>query len=286
MEPNKMIKDVNTDHAWKVVHQRLQDDGLIPVDSRDTEMAARPGWLAYAAALTLLLAVGTMIYFMIFNIPSSSELLTLQTSGEDNTFVQTFEDGSVIYLSSNSLLHYPEVFKGGERKVSFSGEAFFDVAKKNDQPFVIETRHAFIEVLGTSFNLKASDTDFELIVEEGSVKVTLNEVTGQSEIIGQWEMLTGAGNQMEKSPVVDRTYLSWRMNRMQFRDEKLGNIVMVISKNYNIDIHFDNDTFRDRRMSVTFDNNEIGTIAQVIAASQDMEFEILPGSGIFFRTKE
>jgi hypothetical protein len=46
MEPNKMIKDVNTDHAWKVVHQRLQDDGLIPVDSRDTEMAARlDGWL-------------------------------------------------------------------------------------------------------------------------------------------------------------------------------------------------------------------------------------------------
>jgi ferric-dicitrate binding protein FerR (iron transport regulator) len=284
MEPIKTIKDVNTDHAWKVVHQRLQDDGLIPVNSGDEEMVKGPVWMSYAATLAVLLAVGTMIYFMTFK-TGTSELLTLQTSGEGNTFVQTFEDGSVVYLANNSFLHYPEIFAGSQRKVSFTGEAFFDVAKKTDQPFIIDTKHALIEVLGTSFNLKASDNEFELIVEEGSVKVSLKEVPGQSEIIEQWEMLTGANNHMEKSPVVDRTYLSWRMNRMQFRDEKLDNIVMVISRNYNIDIHFDNDSYRDRRMSVTFDNNEIGTIARVIAASQDMEFEITPGAGIYFRTR-
>lgn len=284
MEPIKAIKDVNTDHAWKFVHQRLQDDGLIPVSAGDAGMDKKPGWLAYAATLAILLAVGSLSYFMIFN-TGSSDLITLQTGGEDNTFVQTFDDGSVVYLANNSFLHYPEVFTGGQRKVSLSGEAFFDVAKKSDQPFIIDTRHALIEVLGTSFNLKTSDDDFELIVEEGSVRVTLKEMPGQSEILGQWEMITGANNHMEKSPVIDRTYLSWRMNRMQFRDEKLDNIVMIISRNYNIDIHFDNDTYRERRMSVTFDNNEIGTIARVIAASQNMDYEIMPGSGIFFRTK-
>jgi ferric-dicitrate binding protein FerR (iron transport regulator) len=284
MEPSKAIKDVNTENAWKIVHQRLHDDGLIPVSARDTGTNKSSGWLAYAATLAVLMAVGTMIYFITFQ-TGSTELLTLQTSGEGNTFVQTFDDGSVIYLASNSYLYYPEVFVGDQRKVSFSGEGFFDIAKKTDQPFLIETRHALIEVLGTSFNLKTSDNDFELIVEEGSVKVTLKEVPGHSEILGQWEMITGVNTHMEKSPVVDRTYLSWRMNRMQFRDEKLDNIVMVISRNYNIDINFDNDTYRDRRMSVTFDNNEIGTIARVIAASQGMEYEIMPDTGILFKTR-
>jgi transmembrane sensor len=127
--------------------------------------------------------------------------------------------------------------------------------------------------------------DFELIVEEGYVKVTLRDLPGHSEIVGQWEMLTGTANRMEKYPVIDRTYLSWRMNRMQFRDEKLDNIAAVISKNYDVNIYFENDAIGDRRLNVTFHDNDINIIAEVIAFGLGLDYEIMPDSGIMFSIK-
>lgn len=285
MDPVKPVRKVDTERAWKIVHQRILDDGLIPEKTGTLRKVSRPEWITYAAALLVLIAVGGIGYFL-FDGDSSTRLVALETGVDNSTFVQTFDDGSVVYMAGNSSLFYPETFNDDERKVSLTGEAFFDVFHKVDQPFVIETGNAVIEVLGTAFNLKSSDEDFELIVEEGSVKVTLKAHPEKSEIVGKWERLTGAGGKMEKSPVVDRTYLSWRTNRMQFKDEKLENIVSVISRNYDIAINFENDRYRENRMSVTFDNNDINTIARVIAFMQDLEYEIIPGSGILFREKK
>ena len=285
MDRVKPIRKVDTDKAWQTVHQRLQDDGLIPEKAETFRMASHSKWIMYAATLMVLMAVGSIGYYW-FGWASSTRLITLQTGFDNSTFVQTFDDGSVVYMANNSSLFYPETFIGGERKVSLTGEAFFDVFHKAYQPFVIETSNAIIEVLGTAFNLKSSDEDFELIVEEGSVRVTLKAFPENVEVVGQWERLTGADGKMEKSPVIDRTYLSWRTNRMQFKDEKLGNIVSVISRNYDISINFENDFYRENRMSVTFDNNDINTIARVIAFMQDLEYEIVPGSGILFSEKK
>jgi ferric-dicitrate binding protein FerR (iron transport regulator) len=282
MSDLRTLKEVDTDKAWKRVRQRLHDDGLIG-EKPGIARIHSSSWLSYAAAVLVLIAIGSLGYFM--HDSRSSSLLTLQTDGTNGTFVQTLGDGSVVYMAGNTVINYPVVFRGNQRKISLSGEAFFDVISKSDQPFVIETSHALIEVLGTAFNLKSSDDDFELIVEEGSVRVTFRDLPGRSEVVGQWERLKGAGNIIEKSPVVDRTYLSWRMNRMQFRDEKIDNIVSVISKNYNIDIEFENDSYRENRLNVTFSDNTINTIARVLAFSQGLDYEIRADSSLIFLEK-
>ena len=53
--------------------------------------------------------------------------------------VTTLEDGSVVYLAQESTLKYPEHFATDKREVNLQGEAFFDVAKKHEQTFLIET---------------------------------------------------------------------------------------------------------------------------------------------------
>lgn len=281
-----MHKEVDTDQAWLRVHQRLQSDGLIPREVKIVRMTQAPRRiLSWTAAIFAIMAVGTLSYFLVDNF-NAPRLLTLETGTDNSTFVQTLEDGSVVYVADNSVLSYPAIFSGDQRKVSLSGEAFFDIRSKSGQPFVIETNHALFEVIGTAFNLISNDDDFELIVEEGIVKVALRNMPANYEIVGEWEMLTGLSNIMEKSPVVDRTYLSWRLDRMQFRDERLGNIVSVISKNYNVNIDFENDVIRERRMTVTFHNNAINTIVEVIAFTLDLDYEILPDLSIMFRDKK
>lgn len=286
MDQVESYQEIDTGKAWTKVRQRLHEDGLLDRDAEKSKIPARlqiSGPLAYAATVILLIAVGSIGYYL--SRPASSVLMTLETGADNSTFVQTFDDGSIVYMAGNTSLSYPEIFSKGQRRVTFSGEAFFDIHHKVDQPFVIETKQAVIEVLGTAFNLRSFENDFELIVEEGRVKITPKDLPAGSEIVSQWEMVTGLENGIKKFPVIDRTYLSWRMNKMQFRDESLDNIALVISKNYNVDIDFENDGLRERRLSVTFHNNEINTIAEVIAFSLDLDYEFYPGTGVYFKEK-
>jgi ferric-dicitrate binding protein FerR (iron transport regulator) len=286
MDQLQTYKKVDTGKAWSQVHRRLQDEGLLNGEDETAGFTAgsaitRP--LIYAASVLLLIAAGSIGYY--FFRSGSSDLMSLETGPGDNTFVRTFGDGSVAYLAGNSLLRYPEEFRGGERKVFLSGEAFFDVQSQEGTPFIVVTDRVVIEVLGTAFNLKSTESEFELIVEEGLVSVTLIDFPGRSELVGEWEMARGLGNRIETLPVVDRTYLSWRINKMQFRDERLGNIALVISKNYGVGIDFQNESISERQLSVTFHNNDLKTIADIIAFSLDLEYEMLPDSGILFREK-
>lgn len=288
MDQSEIHRKIDTDKAWGQVHQRLLDDDMIPARNGSAGIYLKPSVsirFAYAASVMLIITAGILSYFFFFN-PYSGGLLTLETGAENNTLVQTLNDGSVVYLADNTIINYPEIFRGEQRKISFSGEAFFDIYPKSEQPFVIETSYAIIEVLGTAFNLKSLENNFELIVEEGLVRVTLKENPDHTEVAGQWEMVTAMNDHIEKSPVVDRTYLSWKMNKMQFRDEKLENIASVISKNYGVNIGFDNDRIGERRLTATFHNNAISTIAEVIALSLGLEYEFSADSSIIFRDKK
>lgn len=85
-------------------------------------------------------------------------------------------DGSRVWLNSASSLRYPTVFSGRERNVEITGEAYFEVADNEKQPFKVSVnKRAEVEVLGTSFNVYAydDDTDIQTTLLEGSVKVAL-----------------------------------------------------------------------------------------------------------------
>lgn len=88
----------------------------------------------------------------------------------------TLEDGSVVLLAKETSLLYPKHFIADKREVSLQGNAFFDVAKKQGQPFWIDTEQAKIEVLGTAFSVQSDEhAPFRLSVQRGIVKVTLKK---------------------------------------------------------------------------------------------------------------
>lgn len=105
----------------------------------------------------------------------SRSLLT-EENREKPTLVKTLEDGSVVYLAQESTLKYPEHFAEDKREVNLQGEAFFDVAKKPEQAFTIETARVRVEVLGTAFNVRSNEgVPFSLSVKRGKVKVLLKQ---------------------------------------------------------------------------------------------------------------
>lgn len=85
----------------------------------------------------------------------------------------SLSDGTRIWLNAKTELTYPVVFTGKERRVKLKGEAYFDVARNETQPFIVETDPMEVKVLGTSFNVNAYADEPEVVTTlvAGSVQI-------------------------------------------------------------------------------------------------------------------
>jgi len=166
--------------------------------------------------------------------------------------------------------------------VTLKDEAFFDIARNPDQPFVIETEEMLVEVLGTSFNVKTSGKgNFELMVETGLVKVSNKYGVEQSNLVNAGEKIAIVDNNMVITPNADKNYMGWRTNRMQFKDEKLSVIVQIINRNYGSNILLQSQGLGERKMTVTFHDNSLETITDLICKTLVLNAEIQDSSIIF-----
>ena len=119
-----------------------------------------------------------------------------------------------------------------KREVSLLGNALFDVSGNKERPFLIETEQARIEVLGTSFNIKSSDKSaFELAVRRGLVKVTLKK-NGEQTLVKAGQTVSLFSNRLQVVPTQDNEQFSDYTRRIQFKDERLGDILHVINLEY------------------------------------------------------
>ncbi len=105
-------------------------------------------------------------------ISEKNEIIETENNS-DHTQLITLSDGSTVILQPKSKLSYPEKFIGEKRQVVLSGEAFFEVAKNANQPFFVFANEVVAKVLGTSFTIKAfeSDKNVQVFVKSGKVSV-------------------------------------------------------------------------------------------------------------------
>jgi transmembrane sensor len=275
--------EINTDDAWENLSGRLEKDGLVPSQSRFA--AAFPGWLKIAATILLFVSLGIATWF-IAGIRSDDQLLTLATDDADVTLVQKLTDGSVVYMASNSVISFSREFEKQQRKISMSGEAFFDVSHNPAQPFYVETALAGIEVLGTSFNVKELGANsMEIFVETGKVKVNLRGNDGRYFILEQGELLEIKNGTAGKTYAADTYNTAWRRNHMQFKDETLENIISVLNQNFPVKMMVENPELNERKLTVTFYNTSPEIIGDLIAISLDIDHVTSDDNVITFRNK-
>ena len=263
IEKNKL----KTDQAWEQLYTRLEQDGLLDKPISGTQIPYRIGLMKWAAAIVILcVSVATAIFLGQERTPETT-LLTLHNNEASTTLVTTLEDGSIVYLADNSQLSYPEHFQREKREVSLLGNALFDVSGNKERPFLIETEQARIEVLGTSFNIKSSDKSaFELAVRRGLVKVTLKK-NGEQTLVKAGQTVSLFSNRLQVAPTQDNEQFSDYTRRIQFKDERLGDILHVINLEYPMMPLKTTADLENRRLTVSFHNNSPATMAELICAA-------------------
>ncbi|MDR0429280.1 MAG: FecR domain-containing protein [Tannerellaceae bacterium] len=256
---------VNTGQAWHKLYARLEQDYLLPGEAVKKPFRFSRPMIGWAVAITALCISAATVLFLRDNDSNvNSNLLTLHNEKGSATLVTTLEDGSIVYLSGDTRLQYPEHFAEEKREVKLEGNALFDVAGNRERPFLIETELIRIEVVGTSFNVQSTGhIPFELSVQRGEVKVTYKK-SGESLRVKAGEKVTLASNRLRLEQVQNDEIFAGYCKKIRFKDEKLGDILRVINKkSTNITLQV-TPSLENRQLTVTFDNESPETMARLI----------------------
>ena len=190
------------------------------------------------------------------------------------TFKVVLSDGTEVLLNSDSRLSYPTVFKGKERVVSLEGEAYFNVTKNTEHPFIVKSGNVQVRVLGTEFNMGSYTPDnVRVTLIEGKVAVsdTCSLQTVEMKP-GQSAQLVSDGT-FAVDEVDTETFLYWKEGFFYFDDVALVDMMKEIGKWYNIDIEFNSDEDIAKAVEAFKNYIQTETLAVEIKAVDNTDFE-------------
>ncbi len=187
----------------------------------------------------------------------------------------TLPDGTTGWLNNGSSLSYETNFT--DRVVSLKGEAYFEVVKKRNLNFTVQTNNLSVKVLGTKFNISAYDDDLEtsIILNEGSIKVT-NEKGSISEILKPDEKFdfNRSESKASISKVNSADYISWKDGYLKFRGEALSKVAKKMERWYNIDIEITNKQLNDFKYRGTFKDEKLEEVLRLISLTTPLTYTI------------
>jgi transmembrane sensor len=151
----------------------------------------------------------------------------------------TLADGTNVWLNASSSITYPVAFNGKERKVSITGEAFFEVKHNAAQPFRVSVKGQTIEDLGTEFNINAYNDEpvVKTTLLQGSVRLTNGKAVAMMKP-GQ-DAVTRLGNDHITIGEADTEQaVAWKNGSFIFNNEDLASIMRKVSRWYDVDIEY------------------------------------------------
>jgi ferric-dicitrate binding protein FerR (iron transport regulator) len=230
-----------------------------------------------AASFLLLVALGFGAYYSnLFTGPPVAE--TLCISGEQPQPV-VLPDGTQVRLNSGSTLSYSKYFgKGNKRQVTLNGEAFFEVAKNPEKPFVIDAGASEIKVLGTVFNVKARQgINAVVAVQEGKVSFKGKEQTeGIILTANEVGVLAKDGN-VKKIDQSAQNYFSWFNHFLDFDNMPLSQVVEQLSLIFDVQIEVANPTLKNKYFTAYMKGKSIDEVMNQLALSMELKLEKLNG---------
>ncbi|MBK9337000.1 MAG: FecR domain-containing protein [Lewinellaceae bacterium] len=178
-------------------------------------------------------------------------------------------DGSKVWLRQNAEIQYPQTFSSTERRVKLSGEAYFDVAHRAEQPFRVELEAGgVVEVLGTRFNIRTTATNAEtsILVREGKVRYS-PEGEGDEAVLaaGDKAVCRRDNPQIFLSKVPTFNELAWQTGQLEFTDTPLRQVLADLETYFDVEIDLRNSAILECRHTDLFAGNQIDDVLQKLA---------------------
>jgi biopolymer transport protein ExbD len=200
-------------------------------------------------------------------------------------------DGSLVVLNAASTLKYPVHFDEKLRKVSFTGEAYFEIAKLEDKrkkrvPFYVYSNDQIVEVLGTHFNINSYDNEeySKTTLLEGSVKIINEKSAATAKILkpGQQAVIK-RGDVQTKIMIADEAQaLAWKDGYFLFKNTNIKDVVNELERWYNVDIKYEDEMEFENITGYISRNVKISSVLKLLQLSGIVNYEI-SGSKIIIK---
>ena len=232
--------------------------------------------LRYAAAIVgvMVLAAGLAYWFR-----NKAEELVVASAAHGQVREMLLPDGTKVWLNQSSVLKYPRAFEGKERHVYLDGEAYFEVAKNKDLPFVVKANGIDVKAIGTAFNVSAYMEDSQLTTTLFNGKVAVQPTLTKQEVLlepNQVAVYDKSRNKIEVVPYDKKQFAQWRGGFLSFEMMYLQDITKLLERNYNVVFRYENQGIKKLRFSGSFRNNEdLSEILNVIKTNTGIHYQIL-----------
>ena len=186
-------------------------------------------------------------------------------------------DGTIARLNCETELRYPVRFVGKERRVYLDGEAFFEVAKNEEMPFIVETKQMQVEVTGTQFDVKAyaEDETMQATLVEGGVEVCAYGAGSKPVALtpSQQYVLDVQTRQAEVKKVDVQLYTGWVEGMFVFKNQRLEDVMTMLARWYSVDVFYIGESVKDIRLSANLGRYEhIDKILDIIQETNKIGF--------------
>jgi transmembrane sensor len=162
-----------------------------------------------------------------------------------------------------------------KRKVKLKGEAFFEIAEKKEAPFILEVAGVIIEDIGTSFNVRAYPGQqlVEVYVETGEVSFYTLDNPGLRIQAGETGVYDKLSKTFSKPNEGDENILAYKTGIFVFRDATLRTVIETLNEAYEVKLKLENPQVENCRITVTFKNESMDVISEVIAETLKLSIE-------------
>ena len=254
--------NADLDQAWEKVETKLAPTAIISPIKR--KRSSKFIWIRAAAAAILLLLAATFAWQQL-NQPTIQPTIVFQTQSDEQKSI-TLPDGSKVWLNEQTKLSYESDFN--ERIVHLEGEAFFDVEKRNGEPFEIKSGGASTLVLGTSFNVRAypKENQIEVTVQTGKVAVREEKKATNAVSLdaGQSAVYIKKENKFVAQEKADNNATSWKTRQLSFDNLELKEVISAVERYFDVEIDVENEEVLKCHFIGKFSNPKLEEVIKAI----------------------
>ncbi len=249
---------------------------------KETKLWPYKGWMQVAA---ILLAGTCLFLFKTFKDATNADKpLTYTRITAPYGVKKQFQlpDGTLVYLNSGSQVLISSDYNVKGRNVKLMGEAYFLVKHNAKKPFAIHTDNLIIADIGTSFNVKAypEEGQIKVAVESGIVKIEksnfklkpdtyVNSLTPNQQFVFDKASLRHTLNHIESNDIS-----AWKQNKLRFESASFQDIAFQLQRWYNVSVSLKNTAGKNRRYTVSFNNEPVNNVLKVLRDLSGISYEI------------
>lgn len=214
-----------------------------------------------------------MAYFN--NIENEEVVTNTISTPKAGKFKVVLADGTRVWINSDTKLSFPSKFKTSERVVNLAGEAYFEVAKNLKKPFIVKSGKQVLHVLGTHFNINAyeGDASIKTTLFEGKVQVnSVGQNTKVNILPGQQTIFANSTFNLQNADLKEA--LAWKNGYFKFNAENIENIMLQLSRWYNVDITYKTPIINKTISAYISRDKSLKEVLDILQTTESVKFNV------------